>query len=62
MLKTNEVYEVASELLAGAIIDAEQITTNDAEFISDILAHQDFALRVCPELGIVYAIPEHYIH
>ena len=62
MLKTNEVYEVASELLAGAIIDAEQVTIEDADFIADILAHQDFALRVCPELGIVYAIPEHYIH
>ena len=62
MLKVNEIYEVASELLAGAILDAEQVTIEDADFLSDILAHQDYALRVCPELGIVYAVPEHYIH
>ena len=62
MLKTNEVYETASELLAGSILDMEQITASDAEFITDILAHQDYTLRICPDLGIVYAVPEHYIH
>ena len=62
MLKTSEVYEVASELLAGSILDMEQITASDAEIITDILAHQDYTLRVCPDLGIVYAVPEHYIH
>ena len=62
MLKTNEVYEVASELLAGAVLDTEQVSVEDANFLSDILAHQDYTLRVCPDLGIVYAVPEHYIH
>ena len=62
MLKTSEVYEVASELLDGEVFDMEQITASDAEFITDILAHQDYTLRVCPDLGIVYAVPEHYIH
>jgi hypothetical protein len=61
-MNTQEIYETASELLAGAILDAEQITASDAEFITDILAHQDYTLRVCPDLGIVYAVPEHYIH
>ena len=62
MLKTNEVYEVASELLAGAVLDTEQVSVEDATFISDILAHQDYTMRIVPELGIVYAVPEHYIH
>ena len=62
MLKTSEVYEVASELLAGSILDMEQITASDAEFITDILAHRDYALRVCPDLGIVYAVPETLLH
>ena len=62
MLKTSEVYEVASELLAGSILDMEQITASDAEFITDILAHQDYALRIVPELGVVYAVPESYLH
>ena len=61
-MNTQEIYETASELLAGAIIDAEQVTIEDADFIADILAHRDYALRVCPDLGIVYAVPEHYIH
>lgn len=62
MLKVNEIYEVASELLAGSILDTEQVSVEDADFIADILAHQDYTLRVCPDLGIVYAVPEHYIH
>jgi len=62
MLKTQEIYEVASELIAGAILDMEQITANDAEFISDILARQDFALRIVPELSVVYAVSESYLH
>ena len=61
-MNTQEIYETASELLAGSILDMEQITASDAEFITDILAHQDYTLRVCPDLGIVYAVPEHYIH
>ena len=62
MSKVNEIYEVASELLAGAILDAEQVTIEDADFLSDILAHQDYTLRVCPGLGIVYAVPQSYLH
>ena len=62
MLKTSEVYEVASELLAGSILDMEQITANDAVFLADILANQNFALRIKPEFSLVYAVPEHYIH
>jgi len=62
MLKTQEIYEVASELLAGTILDMDQITANDTEFISDILARQDFALRIVPELSVVYAVPESYLH
>ena len=61
-MNTQEIYETASELLAGAILDTEQVSVEDAEFITDILAHQDYTLRVCPDLGIVYAVPEHYIH
>ena len=62
MLKTSEVYEVAGELLAGAVLDTEHVSVEDANVLSDILAHQDYTLRVCPDLGIVYAVPEHYIH
>ena len=61
-MNTQEIYETASELLDGEVFDMEQITANDAVFLADILAHQDFTLRVCPELGILYAVPEHYIH
>ena len=61
-MNTQEIYETASELLDGEVYDMEQITASDAEFITDILAHQDYTLRVCPDLGIVYAVPEHYIH
>ena len=61
-MNTQQIYETASELLDGEVFDMEQITANDAVFLADILAHQDFTLRVCPELGILYAVPEHYIH
>ena len=61
-MNTQEIYETASELLDGEVFDMEQITASDADFIADILAHRDYALRVCPDLGIVYAVPEHYIH
>ena len=61
-MNTQEIYETASELLDGEVFDMEQITADDAVFLSDILAHQDYALRVCPDLGIMYAVPEHYIH
>ena len=57
-MNTQQIYETASELLDGEVFDMEQITANDAVFLADILAHQDFTLRVCPELGILYAVPE----
>ena len=62
MLNTQEIYEVASELLAGEVLDAEQITADDAVFLADILANQNFALRVKPEFSLVYAVPETYLH
>ena len=61
-MNTQEIYETASELIDGEVFGMEQITASDAEIITDILAHQDYTLRVCPDLGIVYAVPEHYIH
>ena len=61
-MNTQEIYETASKLLNGEVYDMEQITASDAEFITDILAHQDYTLRIVPELGVVYAVPENYIH
>ena len=62
MLNTQEIYEVASELLDGEVYDMEQITADDAVFLADILANQNFVLRIKPEFSLVYAVPEHYIH
>ena len=61
-MNTQEIYETASELLAGEVLDAEQITADDAVFIADILANQNFVLRVRPEFSLVYAVPETYLH
>ena len=57
-MNTQEIYETASELLSGAVYDMEQITADDAVFIADILANQNFALRIKPEFSLVYAVPE----
>ena len=57
-MNTQEIYEVASELLDGEVYDMEQITANDAVFLADILANQNFALRIKPEFSLVYAVPE----
>ena len=62
MLKTNEVYEVASKLLDGEVYDMGQITADDAVFLADILANQNFVLRVRPEFSLVYAVPQDYLH
>ena len=62
MLKTSEVYEVASELLDGEVFDMEQITADDAVFLADILANQNFTLRIKPEFSLVYAVPQDYLH
>ena len=61
-MNTQEIYEVASELLAGEVLDAEQITADDAVFLADILANQNFVLRVRPEFSLVYAVPQDYLH
>ena len=61
-MNTQEIYEVASELLAGEIFDMEQITADDAVFLADILANQNFTLRIKPEFSLVYAVPETHLH
>ena len=61
-MKTQEIVETASELLDGEVFDMEQITADDAALLTDILANQDFALRVKPEFSLVYAVPETYLH
>ena len=61
-MNTQEIYEVASELLDGEVYDMEQITADDAVFLADILANQNFVLRVRPEFSLVYAVPETYLH
>ena len=57
-MKTQEVMEVTRDLLAGTIYDAEAFTAQDAQYISDLLASQGYALRVKPEFSLVYAVPE----
>ncbi len=57
-MNTQEIYETARELLDGAVYDMEQITADDAVFIADILASQNFVLRVRPEFSLVYAVLE----
>lgn len=61
-MNTQQIYETASELLDGEVFDMEQITADDAALLTDILANQDFALRVKPEFSLVYAVPETYLH
>ena len=61
-MNTQEIYETASKLLAGSILDMGQITTDDAIFLADILANQNFALRIKPEFSLVYAVPQDYLH
>ena len=61
-MNTQEIYETAANLLAGEILDMEQITADDAVFIADILANQNFALRIKPEFSLVYAVPQDYLH
>ena len=61
-MNTQEIYETAANLLAGEILDMEQITADDAVFLADILANQNFALRVKPEFSLVYAVPQDYLH
>ena len=61
-MNTQQIYETASELLAGAVFDMEQISVDDVALLTDILANQDFALRVKPEFSLVYAVPETYLH
>ena len=61
-MNTQEIYETAANLLAGEILNAEEISADDAVFLADILANQDFALRVKPEFSLVYAVPETYLH
>jgi hypothetical protein len=61
-MNTQQLYETASELLDGEVFDMEQITADDAALLTDILANQDFALRVKPEFSLVYAVPEKYLH
>ena len=57
-MKTQEMQETARDLLAGTVYDMEQITPADAQYISDLLASQGYALRVKPEFSLVYAVPE----
>ena len=61
-MNTQEIHETASELLDGEVYDMEQITADDAVFIADILANQNFVLRVRPEFSLVYAVPETHLH
>jgi hypothetical protein len=61
-MNTQEIYETASELLDGEVFDMEQITADDAVFLADILANQNFVLRVRPEFSLVYAVPQDYLH
>ena len=61
-MNTQEIYETASELLDGEVFDMEQITADDAVFLADILANQNFVLRIKPEFSLVYAVPETYLH
>ena len=61
-MNTQEIYETASELLDGEVYDMEQITADDAVFLADILANQNFTLRIKPEFSLVYAVPETYLH
>ena len=61
-MNTQEIYEVASELLDGEVYDMEQITADDAVFLADILANQNFTLRIKPEFSLVYAVPETFLH
>ena len=58
MMKSQEIQETARDLLAGSIYDAEQISAEDARYISDLLARQGYVLRVKPEFSLVYAVPE----
>ena len=57
-MNTQEIYETAREMLGGEVYDMEQITADDAVFLADILADQNFVLRVKPEFSLVYAVPE----
>ena len=57
-MKTQEMQETARDLLAGTVYDMEQITPADAQYISELLASQGYALRVKPEFSLVYAVPE----
>ena len=61
-MNTQEIYETVRELLDGEVFDMEQITADDAVFLTDILADQNFALRVKPEFSLVYAVPQDYLH
>ena len=61
-MNTQEIYETARELLDGEVFDMEQITADDAVFLADILADQNFALRVRPEFSLVYAVPDSLLH
>ena len=49
-------------MLGGEVYDMEQITADDAVLLADILADQNFVLRVKPEFSLVYAVPETYLH
>ena len=61
-MNTQEIYETASELLDGEVYDMEQITADDAISLADILANQNFTLRIKPEFSLVYAVPETFLH
>ena len=57
-MNTQEILETARELLTGTVYDMEQLTAEDARYISDLLARQGYVLRVKPEFSLVYAVPE----
>ncbi len=61
-MNTQEIFETAAKLIDGAILDSEDIAVEDATIIADLLASQDFALRIKPEFNLVYAVPETYLH
>ena len=61
-MNTQEIYKTASELLDGEVYDMEQITPADAQYITDLLASQGYALRVKPEFSLVYAVPDSLLH
>ena len=61
-MKSQEVMETARELLNGTVYDMEQLTAEDAQYITDLLASQGYVLRVKPEFSLVYAIPDSLLH